>query len=568
MAVIQKSLEQRALLIVFTIVCGFLASLVDSIRQHDQLVLAPRMLWYTLVIAILFFLFVLLLERVLAWLNREPETYRNVSRKLREIFSFKTSKKRFALIAVVLVLCWLPYLIVTYPGVIWYDTEQQLLQWNSQPNTFTDGHYLSDHHPVFDTMIFGTFLRLGAFFGSADRGLYLGCIVIELVTIAALASMILYCRHIGAGWRFCFAEMIFFAVFPFTALFSMTMVKDSLFMPFFIWFAMIFVEAVRTQGLLLKHPQFFTAFLLTALLMGLTKKTGVYIVLICCIILFFAVSSIIRKRVVGVFTVVISVFMILMPKIVFPVFHIQEGGKQEMLAVPLQQSALLVKRHENDVSRQDLEVIYKILGDDVADRYQWWASDNVKGYSWDSQNDQYLGQYAIAWIHGLASHPETYVEAYVALQEAWLGIPSPTDSNAGNLVMQTYALGSDHYALPDSVKLGLCFGGFKNAVQKLQETINDHIARAPIVNLLCSRAVWSTWIFVFVLYECIRRKKRHCSWLAPYVVTFLFLWISPATVTIEGMRYLIPMVMIAPLMLGMLGAGEQTNSAQAAEDER
>ncbi len=66
--------------------------------------------------------------------------------------------------------------------------------------------------------------------------------------------------------------MIFFAVFPFTALFSMTMVKDSLFMPFFIWFAMIFVEAVRTQGVLLKQPQFFTAFLLTALLMGLTKK--------------------------------------------------------------------------------------------------------------------------------------------------------------------------------------------------------------------------------------------------------------------------------------------------------
>ena len=148
----------------------------------------------------------------------------------------------------------------------------------------------------------------------------------------------------------------------------------------------------------------------------------------------------------------------------------------------------------------------------------------------------------------------------MALHEAWLGFPSPTDSNAGDLVMQTYALGSDHYALPDSVELGLCFGGFKNAVQKLQETINDHIARAPIVNLLCSRAVWSTWMFVFVLYECIRRKKRHCAWLAPYVATFLFLWISPATVTIEGMRYLIPMVMIVPLMFGMLGAGEQTNS--------
>lgn len=83
MAVIQKSTEQCALLIVFAIVCGFLASLVDSVRQYNQLVCTPRMLWCTLVIATLFFLFVLLLERVLAWLNREPETYRNISRKLR-----------------------------------------------------------------------------------------------------------------------------------------------------------------------------------------------------------------------------------------------------------------------------------------------------------------------------------------------------------------------------------------------------------------------------------------------------------------------------------------------------
>lgn len=62
--------------------------------------------------------------------------------------------------------------------------------------------------------------------------------------------------------------------------------------------------------------------------------------------LIFAVSAIIRKRVVAVFIVVISVFMVLMPKIVFPALRIQEGGKQEMLAVPLQQSALLVKQHE------------------------------------------------------------------------------------------------------------------------------------------------------------------------------------------------------------------------------
>ena len=135
MALVQKNLKQRALLIVLAVCCGFMASLVDSIRRYNRLVWDLRVIWYTIIIAVLFFFFVWLLEHILAWLNREPETCRNGSRKLREIFSFETSKKQFALIAVVLVLCWLPYLIVTYPGVIWYDTEQQLLQWNGQPNT-------------------------------------------------------------------------------------------------------------------------------------------------------------------------------------------------------------------------------------------------------------------------------------------------------------------------------------------------------------------------------------------------------------------------------------------------
>jgi hypothetical protein len=42
------------------------------------------------------------------------------------------------------------------------------------------------------------------------------------------------------------------------------------------------------------------------------------------------------------------------------------------------------------------------------------------------------------------------------------------------------------------------------------------------------------------------------AWLLPYATTFLFLWISPTTTTIEGMRYLIPLVFAAPLAFAVL----------------
>ena len=51
----------------------------------------------------------------------------------------------------------------------------------------------------------------------------------------------------------------------------------------------------------------------------------------------------------------------------------------------------------------------------------------------------------------------------------------------------------------------------------------------------------------------------------PYVTTFLFLWISPATVTVEGVRYAMPMIVLAPLMWGLLAMpraySEENNSA-------
>lgn len=63
------------------------------------------------------------------------------------------------------------------------------------------------------------------------------------------------------------------------------------------------------------------------------------------------------------------------------------------------------------------------LEKDVANRYQWWATDNVKGYTWDRSKDSMLGEYARVWVRGLIKHPRTYIEAYLALQEGWLGIP-------------------------------------------------------------------------------------------------------------------------------------------------
>lgn len=56
--------------------------------------------------------------------------------------------------------CWSPLLVLLFPGVIWWDTRQQLLQYNGLPNALSDG-VITDHHPVLDTYLYGWFTDLG-----------------------------------------------------------------------------------------------------------------------------------------------------------------------------------------------------------------------------------------------------------------------------------------------------------------------------------------------------------------------------------------------------------------------
>jgi hypothetical protein len=320
----------------------------------------------------------------------------------------------------------------------------------------------------------------------------------------------------------------------------------------------MFIAVARSGGALLRRPKYLALFIALGLCMSLTKKTGMYVVLLSCVLLLFFLAKGSRIRVAISAVVIGAVMMVVLPTTVFPALGIEAGGKQEMLAIPFQQSALLVKTHANDIPRKDRDAIYAVLGKDVGSRYQSWATDRVKGYTWNPAKDQYLHDYYLAWIRGGISHPKTYITAYIALEEGWIGLPNAQDANQDSLLMSVYALGSDH-TFTGAQQMGLHNPGRRQAVKSLEDNIN-WLEGTPLGMLLFSRAIWATWMVAFVSYECLRRDRRTMAWLLPYVTTFLLLWVSPATLTIEGMRYLVPLVFSMPLAFAaLLAHGDNPN---------
>ena len=92
-------------------------------------------------------------------------------------------------------------------------------------------------------------------------------------------------------------------------------------------------------------------------LVSLTKKTGIYTVIIACILTMLVVTGRkVRLRLAGTVLASAIVMFLILPGILFPLCHIVAGGKQEMIAVPLQQSALLLKEHGDELSQADRDV--------------------------------------------------------------------------------------------------------------------------------------------------------------------------------------------------------------------
>lgn len=530
-----------------SVAIGLLASFGDEIRLKDRITpslhITLQSVWYSLV----FYCFVLIFERLLIWIQKSQST------SGKTWLNFNVGIRSTIILASIIFICWLPYVLYLRPGVIWYDTANQLLQWFHLPNLFTQGQ-LSDQHPVFDTMVFGLFVQLGNLFGSGEYGIFLYTIIQAVITSAVFAYCLQYMFELGASRRLIKIAMVFVCFFPLIPLYSIGMVKESIFLPIFICFSIEYTKVVRTHGSELLHRNRLLIFLILSVLLSLTRKTGIYIVVSMCIILLFVVERKAIKRIVLTGSVTVLIVGILFPFVIFPVFNIQEGGKQEMLAIPFQQTARLMKNHGEEINEEQTHIINQILGVNAASRYNPYSSDPVKGFVWNSQKNEALGPYSRIWFSGLLDHPKTYLEAYIAMEYAWIAIPTASSPEISNRLMPVFASGTNHSFFDGHEKIGLSNNTSDRGL-KIENSIN-WIEQTPVGMILFSRALWTTWMFAFICYEAIRARRygraRTLATVAPYIVSYLMLWISSTSGSIEAMRYMIPQVFLFPLFITII----------------
>lgn len=456
--------------------------------------------------------------------------------------------------SVILVACfmfalWLPYGLALYPGVVFFDTSFQLGQFFGTPNwdifpMYEDASY-TDHHPLFDTLLFGLFVKLGSVFFSANIGMFFYLLIQAVLTAVAFSYAIAYMRSkLNVSRNACFAAIAFLALCPVIPVFVFSMTKDSLFSWLYIIFLVHVIEIVRTRGEVFSCFGKMISIIIVAILLGLTKKTGVYVVLLAFLFLCFFVKRQRLRLALSAFAPLL-VTALLLPMLVFPFLNVSPGSKVEMLGFFYQQTARYVVDYPNDVTLDEKEAISRVLDyDHLAERYAPGITNTIKNVGtgvnlWPSFSE--IVDYFLVYVSQGLRHPDAYFNAVASLEAGWFDWTEtmilPTASGM-SLATQN---GEPEIYRPAAVqevtdKLSVCLGW---------------IEKLPVLNLPLKMPLYAVVIPVFVSLYLRKTKSVLLPAMIPVWVSFLLLMVSPVSIAenVEAQRYLLPFIYSTPLLL-------------------
>lgn len=531
------------------ILLGTLFGMCSFIGQHEGKIDTRNALLYvnTLFYIALFTLLFFAATKIVPRINHHNESLSKPFGAFRKL-TMDWSPRSIITLWCLVTAFWIPYFVAYFPGVYWYDTSWQLMEYYDPSVPFTD------HHPFMMTYLYVGFAHIGkALFNNAIYGLYLLVLVQSLLSTLAIACTVCYTGKYNIPWKCRFFIAAFLTFFPIIPMMSMSLAKDTFNTPFFVFFSIAFCELWRTQGEILKSVSFNVFFILDVLAVSLTKKTGMYIIVLALLLL---ACFVVKHWSCKIATIVLGsvpylVVGVIVPTFILPALHIAPGESNEILAVPMQQVANVVHNHKDDLSIAEIDEIQQIYHMDIGqlqDAYCWYKADPIKGQELSSEDVHAL---ITTWMKQLVRHPGDMIAGWGGLSVAWFSFNVASGEEQDLSMMLPINNSKHHYQnieqyIPwtDNTKAGNAIGRF----------YADTLSATPIFNIIWQKAFWATILPFAIMFLILRSKKNKLNLLMlnlPMFITMLVLFAGPISTHTEATRYVLPMLYIIPLFLSL-----------------
>ena len=462
------------------------------------------------------------------------------------------SLQTFGFILLIILICWLPYIISLYPATVVPDAVDQVAQITGAREYCRSIQHavnikgttlLNTHHPVFHTLLISACINLGGIFHSYNLGFFIYAMLQTLCFAATLAYQATYIRSIYSNKYLNTFVLVFSALNPLFPAWGMTVDKDVYF-TIFIWLTSITLYRIIKSETTKTSAFIFWGLIL---LLWLVSRNGVIYVIAASLPLIVLILWNKKQLMINIVLTIITVsfiYLVGIQGILYNSLGVASSGAREMMSVPFMQTARLLRDHPESVSKEDYIVLTDYFKtengtlDNLVKAYNKrpTISDDVKAL-FKNENSSQLGSYITVWQHGLFSHPETYLQAFLCLDYAWI-----YPENRGDVPAWIGISGSDALNKmlpgthsPESLK----------PARDFIFVITRSCSKLPLVGILFDFSYY-TWIYLSALIILIRRKHlEEVASLSFLFFNYCLIFLSP----VACLRYALFAIMSLPTLI-------------------
>lgn len=454
------------------------------------------------------------------------------------------------LASIICLICWLPYFLYEYPGVMTPDSINQYAQ-------IIGAYELSNHHSVVHTALIALFYNIGlATTGSAHAGIALYTIA-QMVFMAFTAGYVV--RTLQKADVIVPVQVItvcFYALIPYNGAFAVTIWKDIPFAGCMTIFAAALMRFLLRGSFSssadtvpkLKASEYFTIilpYIISAVLLSLLRTNGWYAFAASVPFILFTYRKWLKAMLPVHVVILLLVLFVKYP--VMHVYEIRQADFVESLSIPLQQIARVIYNAETfgeSLSEYESAYIGQLMDlEQVTATYQPDVSDNIKNLvrqTGSGSLESNKGQFIKMWFSIGLRHPKAYLDAYIAQTHGYwypdgnyeVGLADGIYPNEFGLSWQPYIRG--------------------NVIIKIKEILFKLPDLIPLYGLLWSMG-FIFWLILLIAALALR-MHRPASALVCLPFILLYVTLCAATPVATEFRYAyaafyaLPLLVISPFV--------------------
>ena len=202
----------------------------------------------------LFIILIILFKYILIKINYFLEKYKEKKDKPHNRILLLFDEHPIAFSIIFMIICWLPYIIAYYPGILNKDNVYQVKQFFGIDNKYSyyvnlidKNQIITNHHPYLHTILLGTCIKIGMRMNNVNLGFFIFTSLQVLLFLLTMSYSIYYLKKNNINYKYRFILLLIYSLVPLFPFYAITLVKDSIYSCFFLLYIIILHSIVKNK---------------------------------------------------------------------------------------------------------------------------------------------------------------------------------------------------------------------------------------------------------------------------------------------------------------------------------